>query len=65
MPESARQLPPLSTVDANTKYQGALSVRKLLERIADPGKPHEYIECETVPVIRPSSGIDQSGPDRR
>ena len=56
VPETARQLPPLSTVEANSKYQGVLAVRKLLERIHEPQKPHEYIECETKLVLRESTG---------
>lgn len=57
VPETARQLPPLSTVEANSKYQGMLAVRKILERINDPEKPHEYIECETHLVLRESTGV--------
>ena len=60
LPESARQLPPLTTVECNSQYQGALAVRKLLERIADPGKPHEYIECETSLLLRESTGHGRS-----
>lgn len=57
LPETMRQLPTLSTIDAHPKYLGQLAVRKLLERLKDPTKPHEYVECEATMIWRESTGI--------
>lgn len=56
LPEATRQLPPLSTIEANSQFQGELAVRKIQERLCTPGKPHEYIECETRLILRESTG---------
>ncbi len=62
LPEASRQLPPLSTIEANTFYQGELAVRKILERLQTPDKPHEYIECETKLILRESTGHNSFQP---
>jgi LacI family transcriptional regulator len=56
LPETLRQIPPLTTVDAHSKYQGELAVKKILERLADPSKPYEFIHTECSLVLRKSTG---------
>jgi LacI family transcriptional regulator len=56
LPETMRQIPPLTTVEAYSKYQGALAVKKILERLADPGKPYEFIHTECSLILRQSTG---------
>ena len=55
LPETQRQSPQLTTIDGNTFYQGQLAAKKILERIANPEKPHEYILCETRLIYRSTS----------
>ncbi|MBU9739544.1 LacI family DNA-binding transcriptional regulator [Diplocloster agilis] len=56
LPESLRQDPPLSTVDAYSSVQGSLAVTALLDRIAHPDRPHITIQCQTKLLLRESSG---------
>jgi LacI family transcriptional regulator len=56
LPETMRQIPPLTTVEAYSKYQGELAVKKILERLANPGKPYEFIHTECSLILRKSTG---------
>lgn len=52
LPECLRLSPPLTTVENNASYQGEIAVRKILERLEDPHKPHEFILVEGNVILR-------------
>jgi LacI family transcriptional regulator len=56
LPETLRQTPPLTTVEAHSKYQGELAVKKILERLANPNKPYEFIHTACTLILRESTG---------
>lgn len=56
LPESLRQDPPLSTVEANSSFQGAVAVKLLLSRIAEPSRPYMTLQCQTSLILRESTG---------
>jgi LacI family transcriptional regulator len=56
LPETLRQIPPLTTVEAYSKYQGELAVKKILERLVNPSKPYEFIHTECSLILRESTG---------
>lgn len=55
LPESMRQDPPLSTVDAHSDIQGSLAVKLLLDRIENPDRPSVILQCQTDLILREST----------
>lgn len=56
LPGSALSVPPLTTVEAYSEYQGRMAVKKILERLESPQKPFEFTQYETSLILRESTG---------
>lgn len=57
LPESLRQIPQLTTIDAHSCLQGELAVKLILDRLADPGRPPLIVQCRTKLLLRDSTNI--------
>lgn len=55
VPESLRQNPPLSTVEAYSDIQGAMAVKLLLDRLETPTRPPLTVQCHTRLLLREST----------
>jgi LacI family transcriptional regulator len=56
LPATTRSVPPLTTVEAYSEYQGKMAVKKILDRLECPEKPYEFTQYETTLILRESTG---------
>ena len=57
LPESLRQSPQLTTIDAHASLQGEMAARLLLDRIINPERPPLILRCQTQLLLRGSTDI--------
>lgn len=55
VPESLRQTPPLSTVEAYSDIQGATAVKLILDHLDSPDRPPLVVQCQTRLLLREST----------
>ena len=57
IPETTRQNPPITTIDAHPERIGRIAAQRLIERIANPGRMHECTILQSDIVYRNSADL--------
>ena len=55
--ETERQNPPITTVDAHPEMIGRIAAQRLIERIANPSRLHEFTIIQSDIVLRSSADL--------